>query len=147
MPPKSPRHIARTPGHRNAPRKNTAKNVLYLKKKVRRAVLEFYMISVIFLAMLVLSSAFLLYQWKDYKLVEFAREIQLLQSDVLKLQSAVSRHQTTINTELLKYHRIVRVAQEKLALKPSVEEPVVFSVEKTQLDYYVQKDRQEAQKK
>lgn len=142
------RHATRRPvARKKAPRRNTAKQVLFLKRRVKRAVLEFYVISVVFLGMLALSSAFLLYQWKDYQLVEFAKEIQLLQSDILRLQSAVNRHQTTINTELLKYHRIVQVAQEKLALKPSVEEPVVLSVDKNQLDDYVQKDRQEAEEK
>lgn len=92
--------------------------------------------------MLMLSSAFLLYQWKDYKIVEYSKEIQDLRSDVLKLQSAESRYRARINSDLIKYHRIAEVAKDKLQLLPSVEEPVILTVDKRLLDAYVQKDNE-----
>ncbi len=118
------------------------KTNLNLKKGVRRAVYDLYIISVIFLIMLMLSSAFLLYQWKDYKIVEYSKEIQDLRSDVLKLQSAESRYRARINSDLIKYHRIAEVAKDKLQLLPSVEEPVILTVDKRLLDAYVQKDNE-----
>jgi len=132
---------------RRKPRKKTRKSTLNLKKGVRRAVYDFYLISVIFLVLLTLSSAFLLYQWKNYKIVEFGKEIQQLQVDVLKLQSSTNRNQARINTELVNYHRIAQLVDEKLGLKPSVEEPFVLPVDQKELEYYVQKDKERNEKK
>lgn len=128
------------------PRKKTRKSTLNLKKGVRRAVYDFYLISVIFLVLLTLSSAFLLYQWKNYKIVEFGKEIQQLQVDVLKLQSSTNRNQARINTELVNYHRIAQLVDDKLGLKPSVEEPFVLPVDQEELEYYVQKDKESNEK-
>ncbi len=129
------------------PRKLKGKSTLNLKKGVRRAVYDFYLISVVFLILLTLSSAFLLYQWKNYKIVEFGKEIQRLQVDVLKFQSTVNRNQAKINTELIKYHRIAQVAKDKLGLQPSVEEPFVLLVDQKKLEYYVRKDKESKEEK
>ncbi|MEZ4763545.1 MAG: hypothetical protein R3C26_10210 [Calditrichia bacterium] len=118
------------------------KNQPEFKKRGSEGVYDLYIISVIFLIMLMLSSAFLLYQWKDYKIVEYSKEIQDLRSDVLKLQSAESRYRARINSDLIKYHRIAEVAKDKLQLLPSVEEPVILTVDKRLLDAYVQKDNE-----
>ena len=124
---------------RKLKRQNTARKV-NLKKNAHKMVRDFYVISSIFLAMLMLSSGFLLYQWKDYKIVEYSKEIMQLQNDILQLKSSQARLQATINTDLLKYHRIAEVAKNKLALAPSVEEPVLLIVDKQKLEYYAQKD-------
>ncbi len=151
----SKKSSARKPGARRKtqrrsiqrkPRKKTRKSTLNLKKGVRRAVYDFYLISVIFLILLTLSSAFLLYQWKNYQIVEFGKEIQQLQVDVLKLQSSTNRNQARINTELVNYHRIAQLVDKKLGLKPSVEEPVVLPVDQKELEYYVQKDKESNEK-
>ena len=136
------RQPVRKPATGRKSQKIPKKTNLNLKKGVRRAVYDLYIISVIFLILLMLTSAFLLYQWKDYKIVEYSKEIQDLRSDVLKLQSAESRYRARINSDLIKYHRIAEVAKDKLQLLPSVEEPVILTVDKRLLDAYVQKDNE-----
>lgn len=113
------------------------RNAYYLKQGMQQAV---YVIT-IFLGLFTLSLAFLLYQWKDYKIVEFGKEIQQYRGDVLRLKSEVSRNQSKINSELIKYHRIAQISGEKLGLKPSVQEPIIFKIDKNTLEYYVGKDR------
>lgn len=95
----------------------------------------------IFLVLFVLSLSFLLYQWKDYKIVEYGKDIQRYKADILRLKSEVSRQQAQINSEYIKYHRIARIAGEKLDLKPSIQEPTIFKVDKNTLQYYVEKDK------
>ena len=113
------------------------RNAHYLKQGVQQAV---YVVG-IFLTLFTLSLAFLLYQWKDYKIVEFGKEIQQYRSDILRLKSEVSRNQAKINSDLIKYHRIAQISGEKLGLKPSVQEPIVLKIDKNALEYYVGKDR------
>lgn len=123
------------------------RNVYHFKKGVQQALHGFYTITAVFLILLVISLAFLVYQWKEYKIVEYGKDIQLLKVQILNLNSQVSRNQARINSELLKYNRIARVAGEKLNLQPSIGAPRLLQVDKDRLDYYVAKDRkiQEAQ--
>lgn len=114
------------------------RNAHYIKQGVQQAV---YVVT-IFLVLFVLSLSFLLYQWKEYKIVEYGKDIQRYKADVLRLKSEVSRQQAQINSEYIKYHRIAQIAGEKLELKPSVQEPTIFTVDKNKLQYYVEKDQQ-----
>jgi hypothetical protein len=93
----------------------------------------------------VLSLSFLLYQWKDYKIVEYGKDIQRYKSEILYLESEVSRKRAHINSELIKYHRIAQIAGEKLGLKPSVQEPIPFKVDQNMFESYVEKDRKAEQ--
>ena len=109
---------------------------------MRKALYDFYTISLVFLMLLVLSSMFLLFQWKNYKVVEFGKEIQRLQSEKLRLESEMSRNQAKM---IAFQQKVEKIAPEKLGLKPAIREPVLFRIDQKKLDYYVQKDR-EAQK-
>lgn len=113
------------------------RNAHYIKQGMQQAV---YVVT-IFLVLFVLSLSFLLYQWKDYKIVEYGKDIQRYKTDILRLKSEVSRQQAQINSEYIKYHRIAQIAGEKLGLKPSVKEPTIFKVNKNTLQYYVEKDQ------
>lgn len=125
------------------PAKGSGKNAAILKRGMRKALYDFYTISLVFLMLLVLSSMFLLYQWKNYKVVEFGKEIQRLQSEKLRLESEMSRNQARMITF---QQKVEKIAPEKLGLKPAIREPVLFRIDQKKLDYYVQKDR-EVQKK
>ncbi len=111
------------------------------KKGFRQALYGFYTISIIFVVLFLLSLSFLLYQWKEYQIVEYGKEIQQLRTDIYRLNSQVKHNQAQINTDLMKYYRIARIAREKLGLVPSVQEPVVFEVDRRKLEYYARKDR------
>ena len=130
---------------KRTPRKRTANKhtVLHVKKGVRQAVYGFYTISVVFLILVMISLAFLLYQWKNYQITEYVKDIQQLKAEVLRLDSERSRYQARINTELMKYYRIARVAEKKLGLKPAIQKPTPLTVNKQRLQYYVQKDQKE----
>ncbi|MCK6622085.1 MAG: hypothetical protein HUU32_02125 [Calditrichaceae bacterium] len=141
--------VLREPKRPEPPRKKTVekqrrsparagRNAYYLKQGVQQAL---YVVTV-FLALILLSLAFLLYQWKEYKIVEFNKDIQKLKSEVLRLESEVSRRQAQVNSQLTKYHRVAQISGEKLGLKPTVEEPLIFKVDKKSWRYYVGKDRQ-----
>lgn len=113
------------------------RNTRYLKQGMQQVV---YVVT-IFLTLFVLSLSFLLYQWKDYKIVEYGKDIQRYRADILRLKSEVSRQQAQINSEYINYHRIAQIAGEKLGLKPSIQEPTIFKVDKNTLQYYVEKDQ------
>jgi hypothetical protein len=113
------------------------RNAHYIKQGMQQAV---YVVT-IFLTLFILSLSFLLYQWKDYKIVEYGKDIQRYKANILRLKSEVSRQQAQINSEYIKYHRIAGIAGEKLGLKPSVQEPTIFKVDKNTLQYYVEKDQ------
>ncbi|RMF58502.1 MAG: hypothetical protein D6748_08525 [Calditrichaeota bacterium] len=119
---------------------SSSKTVLQVKKGVRNAVYGFYSISLVFLLLLMGSVAFLAYQWKNFQITEYSKEIQQLKAEILRLNSEKSRREALINSELMEYHRIARLAREKLGLKPAAKEPVILSVDKNKLEYYVQKD-------
>lgn len=130
------------PAQKKKSKKAAGKNAAILKRGMRRALYDFYTISLVFLMLLVLSSMFLLFQWKNYKVVEFGKEIQRLQSEKLRLESEMSRNQAKMITF---QQKVEKIAPEKLGLKPAIREPVLFRIDQKKLDYYVQKDR-EAQK-
>ena len=48
-----------------------------------------------------------------------------------------------INKELKGPKRIMKVAGEKLGLKPSIQGPIIFTADKVMLEYYAEKDREE----
>ncbi len=129
-----------------ASRKSAGKKKAAGKQAVRQGLQQLAYVGVIFLSLVVLSLGFLLYQWKDYQITEYAKEIEQLRAEVLRLQSDNSRKQAYINTELLKYHRIARIAEEKLGLKPALQKPTVLVVDKQKLEAYAQKDREEEAK-
>lgn len=104
---------------------------------------DFYVVSVVFLVLVMLSSAFLLFQWKNYKIVEFGKEVQQLRAEIYRLNGEIRPRQAFINKELKGPKRIMQVADKKLGLKPSVRGPIIFTVDKTMLEYYAEKDREE----
>jgi hypothetical protein len=122
-------------------RSSKEKKAYYLRQGVQQAV---YVIT-IFMVLFVLSLSFLLYQWKDYTLVEYGKEIQRYKADILYLESEVNRNKAQINSELIKYHRIAQISGDKLGLKPSVQEPIPFKVDKNIFEHYVEKDRKAEQ--
>ena len=124
---------------KKAPKKATR----HLKKQARRAMYDFYVVSVVFLVLVMLSSAFLLFQWKNYKIVEFGKEVQQLRAEIYRLNGEIRPRQAFINKELKGPKRIMQVADKKLGLKPSVRGPIIFTVDKTMLEYYAEKDREE----
>lgn len=97
------------------------------------------------MVLFVLSLSFLLYQWKDYTIVEYGKEIQRYKADILYIESEVNRNKAQINSELIKYHRIAQISGDKLGLKPSVQEPIPFKVDKNIFEHYVEKDRKAEQ--
>jgi hypothetical protein len=117
------------------------KKAYYLRQGVQQAVY----VTTIFMVLFVLSLSFLLYQLKDYKIVEYGKEIQRYKADILYLESEVSRKQAHINSELMKYHRIAQISGESLGLKPSVQEPIPFKIDKNIFERYVEKDRKAEQ--
>lgn len=112
-----------------------------IKEGVQQALYGFYTISLIFVVLFLISLGFLLYQWKEYQIVEYGKEIQQLRTDIYRLNSLVNHNEAQINTELLKYYRIARIAREKLNLVPSIQEPIVFEVDKEKLEDYARKDQ------
>ena len=50
---------------------------------------DFYVVSVVFLVLVMLSSAFLLFQWKNYKIVEFGKEVQQLRAEIYRLNGEI----------------------------------------------------------
>lgn len=144
--------VLREPKRPEPPRKKTAekqrrsparaeRNTYYFKQGVQQAL---YVVTV-FLALILLSLAFLLYQWKEYKIVEFNKDIQKLKSEVLRLESEVSRRQALVNSQLTQYHRIAQISAEKLGLKPALQEPLIFKVNEKTWRHYVGKDQQAGQ--
>ncbi len=122
------------------------KTVLQVKQGVRQAVYGFYTISLVFLILILVSLAFLVYQWKDYQITEYVKDIQHLKAEILRLDSEKSRYQAKINSELMTYYRIARVAEKELGLKPASTEPLPLRVDKKRLAFYVQKDTEEEKK-
>lgn len=127
--------------NRKRVRSSKEKKAYYLRQGVQQAV---YVIT-IFMALFVLSLSFLLYQWKDYTIVEYGKEIQRYKADILYLKSEVNRNKAHINSELVKYHRIAQISGDKLGLKPSVQEPIPFKIDKNIFERYVEKDRKAEQ--
>ncbi len=124
-------------------RKQQKQQSQYFKQRMRQALYGFYTISMVFLVLVVLSLSFLLYQWKEYKITELAKEIQQLKAEILKLSSENNRYQSKINTRLEVHHRIAEIVKQRLDLEPAIQEPIVFKVDKDKLQYYVQKDQEE----
>ncbi len=127
----------------NVRKKSAKKAASHIKKHARKAMHDFYVISIIFLALVLLSSAFLLYQWKNYKIVQYGKEVQRLRADIHRLNGEIRPKQAFINKELKGPKRIMKVAGEKLGLKPSIQGPIIFTADKVMLEYYAEKDREE----
>ncbi len=131
----------KSPKKTAAKRKTTkarSKSKETIKKGVRRALLDFYTISLIFLGLLILSSMFLVYQWKDFWITEYGKDIGRLQGQIFTLTSELSHNQATVNHL---QQQVEKVAPKKLGLQPSLKEPIVFKVNQNKLEYYVRKDQ------
>jgi len=127
-------------------RKRKKKNIYYLKKGARDAALGFTSIFLMFLVILFLSALFLGYQYKEYKIVQLGKEIQQLKAEILQLNSFNQRLRAQISSQLDEYHRIARIAREKLQLEESIEKPLVLKVDKDKYLKYRARDEKEATK-
>jgi len=126
-----------------ARRKRTKTAVYRLKSGAKSAFHGISTILIMFSLLIIASSSFILYQYKEYKITELAEEIQTLKLDILKLASQNSRYQGLLNSRLLRYQRIAAVAKTRLHMKESLHQPAHFRVDKKQLEYYVRLDQKE----
>lgn len=116
-----------------------------VRQGVRQAVQAVYLVLGIGVLLVVLSVAFVLYQWKEVAIVEAAKQIEVLREEVRALESARSRREGLINNTLLQESRLVGYSREKLGLERTIEQPTVFAVDKDTWMYYVRKDAAAAQ--
>ena len=111
-----------------------------VRSGVRQALQALYLISAIGGVLLVLSVAFVLYQWKEVAIVEATKQIEVLREEVRALESARSRREGLVNNTLLQETRLVNYGRERLGLERTIEQPTVFAVDKDTWMYYVRKD-------
>ncbi len=118
-----------------------------MKKGAHDAAVGFTSIFVMFMVLLVLSGLFLGYQYKEYKIVQLGTEIRQLKAEILRLNSLNQRLRARISTQLDEYHRIARIAREKLQLEESIEKPLVLKVDKDKYQKYRARDEKELTEK
>lgn len=123
------------------PKKEEA--IYWLKKGTREAFYGFSSVLLAFLVLLILSMAFLFYQYKEYKILQYSREIQQLKVEILKLNSQNNRLKSRIHTRLSEYNRIARVVRDKLGLVESIEKPTRLRVDKKTYEKFARKDEEE----
>ncbi len=124
-------------------RKNAgARPVVYSVQQATRSLSTAVMIFTLFL---VASMGFLLFQWKEYVLTKYTKNIQRLTEEVYRLRSERSELESTVKRSLTQYHRIARIAREKLGLEQSLHPPAILVVDGKKLAYYARKDAQAAQ--
>ncbi|RMG63339.1 MAG: hypothetical protein D6715_11345 [Calditrichaeota bacterium] len=112
---------------------------------VRQATRGLSTVVMIFSLFLVASLGFLLFQWKEYLLTKYNKDIQLLTEEVYRLRSERSELESEIKSSLTQYHRIARIGREKLGLEQSLRPPAVLVVDGKKLKRYARKDAQTVQ--
>ncbi len=96
-------------------------------------------VALISLVFLMLTSVFLLYQWKEFRILQVRRQISALDRALGQLETEINHKETQIR-QLIDIHRISRIARQHANLQQSIEETGVLPVDAKKWQYFREKD-------
>ena len=138
MPRKGKQHTHKTrKGRRHSSRSTIFQTVYHTGKGAVKGMSIVALVSSVFLMM---TSMFLLYQWKEFRIRQTLRDIEAFKRSIYELNTEIARKQSYIQRELLNPTRIARMARRYKNLQQSLETPQYLPVDKQKWQYFLEKD-------